>query len=184
MTTADISASFKKQPIGFICGLVILVLAVLLYLQSTETETNQADYEAKSGEAAKIIANVNASKNLAEHVQEIQSQVKEVESRLVRATQLAINLQYFYKLEAETEVKLTDVRQNAVSRGSGTAYTGVPFTISVQGSYKQVMVFLNRLENGRHFCHFNGANFTKVASDNSSQNLMTLTLNIELLGQP
>ena len=184
MTAADITTTFKKQPIGFICGLLIIVLAVLLYLQGSETDTNQADYESKSGEATRIIANVNASKNLVEQVQEIQAQVKDLESRLVRSSQLAVNLQYFYKLEAETNVKLLDVRQNAVPRGSGLSYTGIPFSVTIQGPYKQVMFFLNRLENGRHLCHFTGANFTKIANDTSSPVGMTLTLNLELLGQP
>lgn len=185
MTTADIISSFKKQPLGFVCGLLTIVLAVLVYLQGSTTEAAQTEFEAKSGEAAKIIANVNASKNLAEQLQEEQSLVKELESRLIKASQLAINLQYFYKLEAETNVKLLDVRPNAaVSRGSGATYTGVSFNVSVQGPYKQVMFFLNRLENGRHFCHFSSASFSKVTGDTSSPNVMTLTLNLELLGQP
>jgi len=183
MTAADITAAFKKHPIGFVCGLLSVILAVLVYLQTSETDANQADFEAKSGEAAKITANVNASKNLVEQVQEIQSQVKELESRLVRAGQLAINLQYFYKLEADTNVKLLDIRQNATPR-SGGSYTPVPFTVTVQGPYKQIMVFLNRLENGAHFCHFSGVTFSKLANDTSSSATMSLTLNLELLGQP
>jgi Tfp pilus assembly protein PilO len=185
MTAADITAIIKKQPVGFACGLICLVLGALLYFRSDVIDQDQSDYDTKSAEAAKIIANVSASKNLAEQVKEIQAHTKDMESRLVQAGQLATNQQFFYKLEAENEVKLLDLRQNSIPKSNKTAYVAVPFTLSVQGSYKQIMAFLDRLENGPHFCHFSSATFNKVAGgDVAAQNTMTLTLNLELLGQP
>ena len=116
-----------------------------------------------------------------EQVAEIQALTKEVEARLMKAGQLAVNLQYFYKLETENEVKLGDVRQNPFPRNNKTLYAGVPFTVSVQGSFAHVTNFLNRLQNGRHFCRVNTANYTE-ASDGTGD--ISLALNIELLGQP
>lgn len=185
MTTADLIASFKKQPVAFACGLLCLILGGLLYFRSDVVEADQADYDAKSAQAAKIVANVSASKNLAEQVKEIQAATTEMEGRLLQSGQLGINLQYFYKLETETQVKLLDVRPNGISKNSKATYIPVPFSVSVQGPYKQLMLFLSRLENGPHFCHFSSATFTKLAGgETASQNLMTLTLNLELLGQP
>ena len=185
MTAADITASIKKQPVGFACGLLCLVLGALLYFRSDAIDQDQSDYDTKAAQAAKIIANVSASKNLAEQVKEIQAHTKDMESRLMQAGQLAVNQQYFYKLEAENEVKLLDLRQNSIPRNSKTTYIPVPFIVSVQGPYKQIMAFLNRLENGPHFCHISSATFNKmVGGEGAAQNAMTLTLNLELLGQP
>ena len=185
MTSADLVAAIKKQPVGFGCGLICVMLGVVLYYRSSTIDEKQAEFDTKSAEAAKIISNVTLSKNLPEQVQEIQTLTKELESRLVHAGQLAVNLQYFYKLEAENEVKLVDVRQNAMPRTGAATYGGIPYNVTVQGSFKQVMTFLNRLENGRHFCHFTSAVFGKSSGgDAGSQNGITLTLNIELLGQP
>ncbi|HEY4247183.1 MAG TPA: hypothetical protein VGM64_10025 [Lacunisphaera sp.] len=185
MTTADITASFKKQPVGFACGLLCVVLGALLYFRSDVVDADQADYDAKSAQAAKIVANVSASKNLAEQVKEIQTATKEMEGRLLQSGQLGINLQYFYKLETETGVKLVDVHPNGISKNNKTAYLPVPFNVSIQGPYKKIMLFLAQLENGPHFCHFNSATFTKLTGgEGASQNMMTLTLNLELLGQP
>ena len=185
MTSADLIATVKKQPIGVACGVLCIVIGALIYLRTDKITGNQALYEAKSAEATKILANVRNSDKLPEQVTEVQAMTKEMESRLVRAGQLAVNLQYFYKLEAENEVKLTDVRQNNPAKSNKTLYTGVPYSVAVQGSYKQVMVFLQRLENGRHFCHFNSATFNKVGGSGDLTNTaMTLNLSIELLGQP
>lgn len=181
MTAADLIAKLKKQPIGVACGLVCLVCIGWLYYRSGELEALQLQYEAKASERAMINSNVTNSKNLPEQVAELQGLTKELDGRLVKAGQLAVNLQYFYKLEAENEVKLLDVRQNPVPRGA-KAPVGVPYTVNVQGSYKQVMLFLQRLESGRHFCRITSATFVKNVG--MADPSVTLALNLELLGQP
>ena len=185
MNASDIFAGAKKQPIGVACGAVCLICAVMIYLSGDTIDESQQNYDAKAAEAAKVAANVRNSANLTEHVAEIQSQTKELESRLVQAGQLAVNLQYFYKLEAENEVKI-DIHPGTISAAakSGKAdYIGVPYSLSVQGTYKQVMAFLYRLEAGRHFCRFLNVNLNKNASGGGAD-AMNLSLSIELLGTP
>jgi len=181
MTTSDLVATIKKHPIGFGCGLVGVICGILLYVRAGAIATSQAELEESSAQANKMIANVRNANGLTEQLAEIQTLGKEVDARLMKAGQLAVNLQYFYKLETENEVKLGEVRQNAISRNAKTQYVGVPFSVSVQGPFANVMNFLNRLQNGRHFCRINTANITKVGE--SGENL-NLALTLELLGQP
>ncbi len=181
MTAADIIARIKKQPIGFACLLICLLGGGWLYYRSGELDVQQAASEAKSAEAANFSSNVGLAKNLREQVTELQAATKELDGRLVREGQLAVNLQYFYKLEAENEVKLVDVRQNPRPRSAKVSYVGIPYNVNVQGPYKNVMAFLQRLEKGRHFCRINTANFTKLAGGDA---VVTLSLSLELLGQP
>jgi hypothetical protein len=181
MTSTDLVALLKKHPIGVGCGLISIVCGVLLYVRAGNIASTQAELEARSAEAAKMITNVRNAKGLPEQVAEIQSLSKEMEGRLMKAGQLAVNLQYFYKLETETEVKLVDVRQNSFPRNTKTLYAGVPFNVSVQGSFGHVTDFLNHLENGRHFCRINTANYSKISG---AGNDIALSLNLELLGQP
>ena len=185
MTSDELIATVKKQPIGFACGVICLACIALLYFRGSKIEERQAEYEAKSAEASMIVTNVLNSAKLPEQVAEIQALSKELDSRLIRGGQLAVNQQYFYKLEAETEVKMSDMRQNPLSRGAKapTLYSAIPFTLSVQGSFSQLLVFLQRLETGPHFCRFTSVSFVKsaAAADFSS---MTLSLNLELLGTP
>lgn len=189
MTSADLIASFKKQPIGYTCGLLCVIIGALLYLRSDKIDEDQAEFEARSAERTKILANVRNSENLAKQVAELQALAKEMDSRLIRTGQLAVNLQYFYKLEAENEVKLLEVRQGNPPKGAKSLYVGIPYNVAVQGSFKQVVAFLQRLEAGPHFCHFNTVTFTKTGGTGSDATSgpaadMTLTLNLELLGLP
>jgi Tfp pilus assembly protein PilO len=182
MTSADLVALLKKHPISVGCALLSIVCGVLLYTRSSSISDSQAELEARTADLASMNANIRNSANLPEQVAEVQALTKELDGRLMKASQLAVNLQYFYKLETENEVKLVDVRQNALPKNSKSTYVGVPFSVSVQGSYTQVMNFLNRLQNGRHFCRINTANFSKNAGAGGP--LVNLVINLELLGQP
>src|SRR5882762_4302735 len=133
MNASNIISTLKKYPTGFVCGAICLISAVLIYFTSRTIDEKQAEYETKAAEAARILANVRNSNGLEKEVAEIQALTKEMDSRLVHAGQLAVNLQYFYKLEAENEVKLGDVRQNALPpvRPVKNLYLGVPYNVAV-----------------------------------------------------
>jgi hypothetical protein len=184
MNSADLSANLKKHPIGVACALVSVACGILLYVRSSNIADSQRLNEERTAEANKMINNVRNSAGLAEQVAEVEGQRKELEGRLMKAGQLAVNLQYFYKLEAETEVKLVDVRQGNTPRNAKTQYIGVPFVVTIQGSFANVAGFLNRLQNGPHFCRINTATFNKTGGDNPGATDMSLSLSLEILGQP
>ena len=193
MTAPELIAAFKKQPIGYSCGLVSVICGALIYFTSSQIEEKEATYEAKSAEAAKILANVRNAAKLPEQVAEVQALAKELETRLIRAGQLAVNQQFFYKLEAETEVKMNDLRQVAIDKAGkpGAQFAAIPFNVTLQGSFKQLLAFLQRLENGPHFCRIKGINFTKGGGGTEAGSAlagpdapMMLSLNLELLGTP
>jgi Tfp pilus assembly protein PilO len=187
MTGADLIALIRKQPVGFVCALVSVGCALALYLRGDLIAENQTKYEATAKQAARVQANLKNAVNLPEQLAEAQTLGKELEGRLMRASQLASNLQYFYKLEAENGIKLTDLRQGPVSTGRNApkgAYLGVPYSLAIQGSFKQVAQFMTRLENGRHFCRYSSASFAKLGGNASTADLMSVSLNIELLGTP
>jgi Tfp pilus assembly protein PilO len=188
MTTAEFTTLAKKHPVSAVCLVVAIACGVVLYFRMDVVASSQAEYDARSAEAAKMIANVTNAPGLAEQLAEIQEQGRQLESRLVRAGQLAVNLQYFYKLEADNGVKLLDVHQDNLPRNIKTQFTPVPYGVTVQGSYNQVMKFLGQLQNGRHFCRINSAVFAKVSGGGENTLAggqdISLTLSLDLLGLP
>lgn len=184
MNSAELSTTLKKHPIGVACALVAIACGVMLYMRAGNIAASQTESDSATAEAGKMIGNVRNSASLVEQAAEIESLSKEFEGRLMKAGQLAVNLQYFYKLEAETEVKLVDVRQSSVPRNAKSQYIGVPFTVTIQGSFAQVTGFLSRLQSGPHFCRINTATFSKAGGDNAGGTGMTLALSLDILGQP
>ena len=144
MNSAGLTAIFKKQPIGFSGAVLGLVLAGLLYVRSDQIAENQAIADAKAAEAAQMLSNTRHAEGLTKQVDQMQAFGKEVENRLVRSGQLGINLQYFYKLEAENEVKLLDVRQglpgNPGAGLDGEASARIPRPRRIIHIYPQICI--------------------------------------------
>ncbi|MBI3887257.1 MAG: hypothetical protein HY302_16250 [Opitutae bacterium] len=188
MTGADLIAAIKRQPIGFVCGLVCLVCGLLLYYTAGDIDAQQLAYDQKAAEVARIEANLRNSDKLREQAAAMLAAAKELEARLMRAGQLAINQQYFYRLEEETGVKLLDLRQNSPAAPKTGAksglYVGVPYNLTIQGSFPQVLAFLRRLETGRHFSRFNTVSFNKASGSEAAGDSLTVTLAVDLLGLP
>ena len=189
MTGADIVSAFKRQPIGFGCGALCLVCGLWLYYRSDVTAERQEANDQKAAEVAKIDANIRNSERLREQAAAMVAASRDLEARLMHAGQLAVNQQYFYRLEGETGVKLVDLRQGAVAAPKAGAksaglYVGVPYNVSVQGTFPQVLAFLRRLETGRHFSRFNTVTFDKATGPNASGSLLTVTIAVDILGLP
>lgn len=191
MTGADLIALIKKQPVAFACGLLVVLGGLNLYFRGDALSLAQAEAEARQQEQKKIEANARHTLGLAEATAAMQAAGRQFDARLVRAGQLADNLQFFYRLEADTGVKLLDVRQQGIPaprpgerRG---AYVPIPFAVSVQGSFPQVLAFLRRLEAGPHVVRFPQVTVTKAtggAEGAAALPGLSLTVNLEMLGTP
>ncbi|MBP6508131.1 MAG: hypothetical protein KA257_11265 [Opitutaceae bacterium] len=195
LTNDQAVALLKKNPV--IAGSVVLclVLAAGIYFRMDLIPEATATLQQKSAEGQRLAANIKNAAQLGDQLAAVTAANKEIDTRLVRVGALASNLQYFYKLEADTGVKLLDLRQVAGASRTGKekpTYLPVVFNLSVQGTYPQVFDFLRRLQSGSHYCRIMTANFVPAAgsSENSSGNSLarsdsiSLSLSLELLGAP
>jgi hypothetical protein len=180
MSNAELSERIKRNPLKIACVLVALVSGVGIYLINTKIDETKVILEQKTTEGARLETNVKNSAYLPAQVEELTAIGQKIQGRLVRASQLATNLQYFYRLETDSGIELMDLRQT--SSGAGKANTGVGFSISVKGEYPTVIGFLQRLENGPHFCRILTASMSGSAVERAGP--LTLSLSLELLGQP
>jgi hypothetical protein len=191
ISNEQLLALLKKNPL--VTGVVVLsvLLAGAIYYRSDATPEANAALESRSAEGRRLSENIKNSAQLGEHLAALTEANKEINNRLVRVGQLANNLQYFYRLEADTGIKLVDLRQAAPPRTiPSTGKFPVGFTVSVQGPYPQVFDFLRRLESGSHYCRVLTASLVPAEeTGGAGTGLMRpssarLTLNLELLGQP
>jgi Tfp pilus assembly protein PilO len=187
MTGEDLKAMAKKQPISVACGVVAVVCGVVLYLSGDTVDEKKALSDDTAKTAKAIRTNVDNSQGLAQQTEAMQHSVKDLNSRLIHASQLAINLQYFYRLESDTSVKLVDVHQGGAGlpRGSSKGnYTAIPFAVNIQGNFKQVLDFIQRVQNGPRIARFSSISFSKAGGDNPSSDTFSVSMGIEFLGTP
>jgi hypothetical protein len=195
MTTIKMPGFIKKQPVALVCALLCVGLALAIYFRKDALVTAQAELDDKTTQAKHLKENVdsagplNKADRLDEQYAAITQATQAIEARLVHVNQLAINLQYFYKLESETQTKLTDLRQSGVDTSikslGKTTYVGVDYSIGVQGSYTQLLDFVRRVENGEHFSRVVSLSLSGGgAGEAGPDSLLSLSLNLELLGLP
>jgi hypothetical protein len=185
MTNQEFIALAKKNPISFGCALASIACVVGLYFRDSEIPEAEAELTQKTAQAERFALNIQHSAQLKEQAEIMTTAVKELDTRLVRPSQLGINTGYFYKVESDTGVKIVDLRQNTPSTGvakSGkNAFVPVAFAVTVQGTLPQVLDFLRQLENGAHYSRTITASCT---ANTAARGVITLALGLELLGLP
>jgi hypothetical protein len=190
ISNEQVVAFLKKNPFGVVCGVLSLLLAAGIYFRSDELPAQHGVLEKKTAEGELYAVNLRYADQLKKQLEDVQAADKAIEARLVRAAQLATNTQYFYRLEADTGVKLNNLTQITTTGQTQLPKTGkapasdfvpIAFAVTAQGSYAQLVDLLHRLENGAHYCRVLNASFIKVGTE--STDLLTLSLNLELLGQ-
>ncbi|ACB73931.1 hypothetical protein [Opitutus terrae] len=185
ISNADFVAFLKRNPISVGCGVLSLILAIAIFYRSSAVPEAMTTLDEKSREGARLATNLRNATQLPEQLEQLNTAVKAIDARLVRAADLAQNLQYFYRLEAETGVKLIDLRQNqtaASAKPAAGALGGVGFTISMQGEYFALLEVIRRLENGTHYARVINCNLRGSGPDRTGP--VNLAMDVELLGMP
>jgi len=184
MTNEELFAFVRKHPISIGAGLLTLLLGGAIYYRSDTVPETESELTQKTAESEKYTANNKNSTQLQEHYEALVTANKAIDGRIVRASQFGKNLQYFYKLESETGVKLTTdprISPPAAKKDAKAAYVSIPVNLSVQGNLPQLLGFLRRLESGTHYCRVLNVSLASAADRNAALNL---SINLELLGQP
>lgn len=181
---------FKKYPVATVSAAVAVIVLAGFFFRSSTISDLRANLEAKSAEAQKQSTNISYSAQLDEQLNALREANKQISGRLVNPQELAINLQYFYKLETETGAKLISASPATLSQGRPqvfkTGFKPVPYTISVQGSFFQIVSFLRRLEQGSSYCRIIAASCSPTqeeGQDKGEPSAIALNLSIEILGK-
>jgi hypothetical protein len=184
--SSSIKGVFGRYPLRMACCVVALGSAVALYYISIQIAEGKVALDTISKEGSRLAENVRNGSQLASDLEALKSASKNIQARFVTASQLANNLQYFYRLETESGIELIDLRQTTSgesTRAKGTTSSpGVGFAVSVKGSYPAILEFLRRLENGPHYCRVLTAGISGASPERDDT--IALILSLELLGQP
>lgn len=194
ISNEQLLAAIKKNPIVTACIVVALAAVAGLYFRADLVPQATTDLEDLTKKSRRMAANIKNAARLDEHLAAVTEANAVIDKRLVVASQLAVNLQYFYELEASTGIKFMDLRQVATQapvRGQAKkqgAFEPVGFAVALNGTYPQLIEFLQRLEGGKHFCRVLTASFSPSYGEGGPVGLsrpeeLTLTLTLELLGK-
>lgn len=184
MTKDELLAFVRKNPISVGCGVISVALGAAIYFRGDELPAAEDELAKQTAEAERYAANLQNGAQLKDQFEALTAAGKEIEARLAHASQQLNNLQYFYKLESETGMKTTaGPTQLPLGKSTGkTAFIGVPFSITVQGTLGQALDYLRRLESGARYVRILNVTCGVPPADRGSP--VALVLNLELLGVP
>ena len=196
MTTKDLSLWLKKHPFGAVCAGLSVVLLGAYFFRQGSVPSSQALLAERASESQRLKSNIAHSASLKDDVAALEEANKKIADRLVRPADVAKNQQYFYKIEADTGVKLMDLRSGAATAPSGKPapgpkklYTPVAYSCTVQGTYTQLLTFLRKLDEGEHFSRVLNASISTTGPQSGTGEsdvadpVLTMVVSLELFGQ-
>ncbi|MDB6167996.1 MAG: hypothetical protein JWM88_860 [Verrucomicrobia bacterium] len=188
ITNEKVTTFVKGNPVSVACGVLALILIAGSYFRAGKLPEAERGLDEKSTLGRRIDTNIKNGAQLPEQLATITTAREEIETRLVRPDELAKNQQYFYKLETDTGVKLVGLRQNSLAAPKAGAakanYVPVGYEVVVRGDYAKLLDFIRRVENGPRFCRITIATINVVGGSRDRPNDLTVTLGLDLLGQP
>lgn len=179
----------KKNPIGVGSVALALLLGIGGYVRSGRMAELETELDDRTREGERFQNNLRYASRLDDHLAAVNHAVEVVEDRAINPAALATNLQFFYRLESEFGLKLVDLRQGTPERGKQPgAYVAVPYTVAVEGTYRQLLQLVQRLETGSHYVKFISSNLTPSRGGEGGGGdpydpLLVMSLNLQLLGQ-
>lgn len=176
----DLVNFFKAYPVPVLCCSIVVAGLLSFYFRSDLLDESSARLEERTKELRKIKANIAASSQLDEQLAVLANANAKFQGTAMRVSELAKNPQFFYNFEAKTGVTLTDVKQiitSAPAKIAADSYFVIPFNITAEGEFKQLLKFMRNLEHGDNVCRVTSASMTP--SQNSK---LMLSFNIEVLG--
>jgi hypothetical protein len=184
MTNEEALTLIRKNPISLGCGALSFLLAIGSFLRMEALPDAEAELTQKSAASERVALNIKHAAQLKEQAESMVAANAAIDKRVIRASQLGNNTQYFYQVESATGVKILDLRQTTatVAKPAKGTYAPVSFAVTVQGSFPQILGFLRQLEGGAHYSRVLTATCSTNAAARASP--LTLALTLELLGLP
>ncbi len=179
----------KKHPVGVGCAILAVVLGGLTFVRGGSVSELETMLQERTDQGDRLKNNLRYSAQLGEHLALVEQAVSTVERKAINPGALAINLQFFYRLEQELGLTLVDLRQGVVTESKEPReYLSVPYLVSVQGTYLQILDFVQRLEQGERIVQFATANISPARGLSAQRAdptdpLLVLTLDLVLLGK-
>ncbi len=189
MNLQGLLSFIKKHPLGVGCAAVAVILGVLTVVRGGSVSELETQLLERTDQGDRLKNNLRYSAQLDEHAATMAEAVRTIESKAINPGALATNLQFFYRLEQEFGLTLVDIRQGVVAESKEPReYLSVPYVVAVQGTYLQLLDFLQRLEQGDRIVQFATANFSPARgaaaqSVDPTDPLIVLTLDLFLLGK-
>lgn len=182
MNLSLISKNLRKYPVLFVCGLIIPLSLVLLYMRAPRIQFYEAEQIRLEKQWHDIQTNVERSNSLSSDIEQLNSGLEKIQSRLMKVEDVAANYETFYGLERQSGASVDRFSLGAPFDGSGLPigktnmrhFSAVPCDVVMKGSIQQILSFMDLLDRQEFIVHMNLLNITRpttVSGASEGENL-------------
>lgn len=185
MNLAGTVASLRSNLPGVALGGLVLLLGVVSFWRSDSLDAAEKQLATKQVLANRLGRNTKLATQLPEQAKSLAAARQVVEARILRGAEIGPHAEFFYRLEREAGVKLSELRPQPapqLPKGAAPRFVPVPFTLSLHGTWPQLLAFLDLLESEDRYVRVQAASV--MANSGNRQEALSASLAVELLGRP
>ena len=179
MNLSVISKKVSQYPIPFVCGILIPLILVLLFMRGPKIAQFEEQLPALEKEWKSIQTNIERSTDLDHDIVVLEAGLNRIQERLIKVEDVAINYEFFYHLESQAGVVLKQFSQGTASSGEDLSigrdtlhnFSVIPYNLSMDGTLPQILKFLDLLDRQEHIVRLDQLNITRP-SEQSKENKM------------
>ena len=154
MNLSGIGKSMRQYPVLFVCGGVVLLLLVLLFMRGPKVNQYDAALAELDVKWRNIQTNLERSTQLEQEIEAIESGLERIRGRLMSVEDVAVNYEFFYGLERDSSVTLVQFSQDKASDGEALPigrkslrhFSVIPYDLQMRGTLPQLLAFVESLE--------------------------------------
>lgn len=190
MDTQLILAKIKQFPIAVGAVAVALVFGVILFLRSSAVPEAETERDRLSSQVQTMSRNVQQSKDLPEHAEQITEYAENLQSRLMDASNRPTNFRYFYELAERSGVQIDQLNQREIEikpnappedRPNLKLFAPIQYTVVATGDFPSILSFLYEIRNGTYFTRTDA--FSVAAGQDDLPGILEVSLTMDVLGK-
>ncbi len=154
---------FKKNLVIAASGLVICASVTVYMLHKDRKSDLESEIEQIDIRLSTMLKNIKNSAGLEEDIEVVEKQIEKLDERMFHSQELATNYNYFFNIEASTNVALTDLKQveiveevvdprkRKMPKPVVDSYVKIRYHMKATGTYGDLVKFMRTLEGGPSF---------------------------------
>ncbi len=191
MNLSAISKKVRQFPILFVCGVLTPLALVLLFMRGPKAAQLDSQLANLEREWQQIQTNLERSAGLDEDIEQLESGLEEVQGRLMKTGDVALNSEFFYNLERQTGVVFQRFSQGDATEGQGLNmavdelrhFSVIPYDISLSGNLESILTFIDALDRQRFIIRLESLNLSRSQDQQADSNLLNGRIRCHVLAK-
>ena len=193
MNVEGIVEFFRKSLVIAVSLFVIAGSMTVYLIHKDKKSLIDSEIEQVNIRISSMLKNIKNSKGMEEDIEAIEEKVEKLNARMFQSQELATNYNYFFNLEDETGIKVSDLKQVGIAEEELDprkkkmpkpiidSYEKIRYHLKASGEFGEIVNFLRKLEGGPSFYRLE--EFRLAKSESGKTEILSLDLAFLMLGE-